>query len=273
MYTEVQQLLYSEAEDRFLPDRFVEGTCYICGYESARGDQCDNCGNLIDAIQLKNPHNRANPDDKLVVRESEHYFLALGAFKDALSAFLDDHAHHWRANVLSFSKNFVKDLRGRPITRDLDWGIAVPLEGWEDKRMYVWFEAVMGYFTASIEWAKIQGDPDAWKQWWYNPDAEIYYMIGKDNIPFHTVIWPAELMGIDGIYNDGDSVPLQLPYDVPANEFMNVEGSNFLSHGIGQFGYPIFLNAINPMPFGIMLLVPSQNRMIVIFRGRGFMIV
>ncbi len=232
LYKETQTLLYSPAEKRFLPDRYVEGTCYICGYDSARGDQCDNCGNLMDAIKLINPHNRNNPEDALEQRTSEHYFLDLRRFSDDLLAYLDSHKDAWRANVTKFSQNFVKDgLHGRPITRDIDWGIRVPLDGWEDKRLYVWFEAVMGYFTASVEWAKITGQPDAWKDWWYNPDAEIYNFIGKDNIPFHTIIWQAELFGIDGIYNDGDQkthdADIQLPYDVPANEFMNIEGKQF----------------------------------------------
>ena len=228
LYTERQTLLYSESEKRFLPDRYVEGTCYICKFPHARGDQCDNCGNLMDAIQLIEPHSRNNPADKLVKRESEHYFLDLGKFADEILVYLDAHAGHWRPNVSRFSQNFVKDgLRGRPITRDIDWGVRVPLPGWEDKRLYVWFDAVMGYFTASIEWAKNIGQPDAWKQWWYNPEAKIYNFIGKDNIPFHTIIWQAELLGINGIYNDDDDTPLQLPYDVPANEFMNIEGQQF----------------------------------------------
>ncbi len=228
LYKERQTLLYSEGEKRFLPDRYVEGKCYICGYESARGDQCDNCGNLLDATQLINPHNRGNPDDALVVRESEHYFLDLAAFSDQLLAYLEAHKDIWRPNVTTFSSNFVKDgLHGRPITRDIDWGIPVPLEGWDDKRLYVWFEAVMGYFTASVEWAKVIGQPDAWKDWWYNPDALIYNFIGKDNIPFHTIIWQAELFGVSGLYNDGSDQPITLPYDVPANEFMNIEGKQF----------------------------------------------
>jgi len=232
LYKERQKLLYSESEKRFLPDRYVEGTCYICNYDSARGDQCDNCGNLMDATKLINPRSRSNPDDALIVRETEHYFLDLGAFSEQLLTYLDDHKDNWRANVTRFSQNFVKDgLHGRPITRDIDWGIKVPLDGWEGKHLYVWFEAVMGYFTASVEWAKNIGQPDAWKQWWYNPEAEIYNFIGKDNIPFHTIIWQAELLGVDGIYNDGESdyagVPLQLPHDVPANEFMNIEGKQF----------------------------------------------
>lgn len=229
---EIQNLLYSEKESRFLPDRFVEGTCYICGYDSARGDQCDNCGNLMDTVKLIDPHNIEDPDDKLVARQTEHYFLQLQNFVETLQDYLEEHKEHWRPNVYNFSVNFVKDLRQRPITRDIDWGINIPLEGWEDKKMYVWFEAVMGYFTASVEWAKNIGQPDAWKDWWYNPKAEIYNFIGKDNIPFHTVIWQSELLGVNGLYNeDSDTnsydADLQLPYDVPANEFMNIEGKQF----------------------------------------------
>jgi methionyl-tRNA synthetase len=223
---EKQTLLYSELENRFLPDRFVEGECYFCHYGKARGDQCDNCGNLIDATKLINPRNKENPTDSLVLRDTDHYFLDLPQFIGKIEAYFDEHQHHWRNQVMNFSRNFAADLRPRPITRDIDWGIQVPLDGWEEKRMYVWFEAVMGYFTASIEWAHNIGKPDEWKKWWYNPEARIFNFLGKDNIPFHTVIWQAELMGIDGIYND-DNTPLQLPYDVPANEFMNIEGEKF----------------------------------------------
>jgi methionyl-tRNA synthetase len=226
LYKESQQLLYSPTERRFLPDRYVEGECYICHYPDARGDQCDNCGNLLDATRLINPRSKNNPLERLVIRETEHYFLDLGTFSERLLVYLDAHEPHWRANVVRFSRNFIAEgLRGRPITRDIDWGIDVPLPGWDEKRLYVWFEAVMGYLSASIEWAKNIGQPDAWKDWWYNPDAEIYNFIGKDNIPFHTIIWPAELMGIDGIYHD--SPGLNLPHDVPANEFMNIEGKQF----------------------------------------------
>ena len=228
LYKETQQLLYSEREKRFLPDRYVEGECYICHYPDARGDQCDNCGNLLDATRLINPRSKNHPDEALIVRETEHYFLDLAKFSDALLGYIETHQEHWRPNVTRFSQNFIAEgLRGRPITRDIDWGIPVPLEGWDGKRLYVWFEAVMGYFTASVEWARNTGQPDAWKDWWYNPQARIYNFIGKDNIPFHTIIWPAELMGIDGIYHDGAGDRLQLPYDVPANEFMNIEGRQF----------------------------------------------
>ncbi len=252
LYKEQQKLMYSELEKRFLPDRYVEGECYLCHYQGARGDQCDNCGNLLDATLLINPHNKGNPSDKLTIRESEHYFLDLSRFEPELLAYIGQHEHHWRPNVVRFSRNFIADgLQGRPITRDIDWGINVPLEGWDDKKLYVWFEAVIGYFSASVEWAKNTGQPDAWKDWWYNPEAEIYNFIGKDNIPFHSIIWPAELLGVNGIYND-DSVgtryasSLQLPYDVPANEFMNIEGDKFSKSRNWAIWLPDILDRYQP---------------------------
>jgi methionyl-tRNA synthetase len=224
LYREKQQQLYSESEERFLPDRYVEGTCPICGYEEARGDQCDNCGNILDALELINPRSKTDGSTP-VIRETEHFFLDLPAFTDRLLPYLEEHADHWRPNVINFARNYIEGgLKGRPVTRDIAWGIPVPLEGWEDKRLYVWFEAVMGYFTASIEWSQINNDAEAWKDWWYSPEARIYKFIGKDNIPFHTVIWQAELMGVDRIYDEDESKHLNLPYDVPANEFMNIEG-------------------------------------------------
>nr|MBN1229362.1 methionine--tRNA ligase [Anaerolineae bacterium] len=225
IYRETQQLLYDEKAGRFLPDRFVEGTCYHCGYEEARGDQCDNCGKLIDAVMLVSPRSKFTGTAP-VIRDTEHYFLDLAQFKDALRTYLEN-KDYWRPNVINFARNMVEDLRGRPITRDIEWGISVPLEGWERKCLYVWFEAVMGYFTASVEWANNMGQPDAWKDWWYNPEAKIYNFLGKDNIPFHTVIWQSELMGVSGIYNEESDTPITLPYDVPANEYMNVQGSQF----------------------------------------------
>lgn len=243
---ETQELLYSEKEERFLPDRFVEGTCYICGFESARGDQCDNCGNLMETTKLINPHSISDPDDKLVVRTTEHYFLDLPQFKDRLAAYFEEHEGHWRPQVMNFSKNFAKDLKARPITRDIDWGIDVPLEDFSDKKMYVWFEAVMGYFNASVEWAKNSGQPDAWKDWWYNPENEGYCFIGKDNIPFHTVIWQSELMGAVRLYEDDESKSLQLPYDVPANEFMNIEGKQFSKSRNWAIWLPDILERFQP---------------------------
>ncbi len=227
LYRQRQRLLYSESEQRFLPDRYVEGECPNCGYESARGDQCDNCGKLLDAVELINPKSKIDGSTP-VVRETEHYFLDLPAFSEKLEAYLSTDKEHWRPNVLNFARNYVESgLKGRPITRDIAWGIEVPLPDWESKRLYVWFEAVIGYFSASIEWSKNQGRPEAWKEWWYAPEAQTYYFIGKDNIPFHALIWPAELMGVGQLYEDDPEKRLNLPYDIPANEFMNIESRQF----------------------------------------------
>jgi len=227
LYRETQKQLYSQTEGRFLPDRYVEGTCPICGFDQARGDQCDNCGNLLDALDLIDPRSKTDGGSP-VIRETEHFFFDLAAFTDRLLPYLESHAHHWRPNVINFTRNYIESgLKGRPVTRDISWGIPVPLEGWEEKCLYVWFEAVMGYFTASVEWAQLTGQPEAWKDWWYKPEARIYKFIGKDNIPFHTLIWQAELMGVDRIYEEDEAKHLNLPYDVSANEFMNFEGKQF----------------------------------------------
>jgi methionyl-tRNA synthetase len=227
LYRESQLQLYSESESRFLPDRYVEGTCPICGYKEARGDQCDNCGNLLDALELIDPRSKTDGSTP-VVRETEHFFFDLPAFTDQLLAYLDRYKDRWRPNVYAFAHNFIESgLKGRAVTRDVEWGIPVPLPGWETKRLYVWFEAVMGYLTASIEWAHNTGQPEAWKDWWYDPEAKIFNFIGKDNIPFHTIIWQAELLGVKRLYEDDENKQLNLPYDVPANEFMNIEGAQF----------------------------------------------
>jgi methionyl-tRNA synthetase len=227
LYRQTQEQLYSESEGRFLPDRYVEGTCPICGYAEARGDQCDNCGNLLDALELIDPRSKTDGSTP-IVRETEHFYLDLPAFSERLLAYMEERADHWRPNVINFARNYVENgLKGRAVTRDIDWGIPVPIEGWDDKRLYVWFEAVMGYFTASVEWARNTGQPEAWKTWWYDPAARGYCFIGKDNIPFHTLFWQAELLGVDRLYEDDENLHLNLPYDVPANEFMNVEGAQF----------------------------------------------
>lgn len=227
LYKETQKQFYSETLDRFLPDRYIEGVCPHCGYEEARGDQCDNCGKILDALELGNP--RCKIDGSVpVIRETEHYFLDLAKLEPKVLEYLDDDKEGWRPNVLKFSRNYVRDgLRGRPITRDIQWGIKVPVDGYEDKRLYVWFEAVIGYLSASIEAAKLSRDVEAWKAWWYDPEAESYYFIGKDNIVFHTVIWPAELIGTQRLYEEAPDKTLNLPTDVPANEFMNLAGAQF----------------------------------------------
>ena len=228
LYTESQSQWFSETEGRFLPDRYVEGTCYICGYEDARGDQCDNCGSLLDANELLNPRSKTDGSTP-TLKETEHFFLDLGKLEPHVIEFLEAREDHIRSNVLRQSLGQIKanPLHGRPITRDLDWGIPVPVEGWEEKSLYVWFEAVIGYLSASIEWSALSGDKDAWHNWWYNQDARGYYFIGKDNIPFHAVMWPAELYGVGEwfgkLYDNTEGTKLTLPYDVPANEFMNMQ--------------------------------------------------
>jgi methionyl-tRNA synthetase len=245
LYRETQQQFYSETEKRFLPDRYVEGECPICHFPDARGDQCDNCGNLLNALDLINPRSKTDGSTP-VIRETEHYFLDLSKFISPLETYLKDKTY-WRDQVRNEPLSKVKELRGRPITRDIDWGIPLPLDGedWKDKRMYVWFEAVMGYLTASIEWAKNTGQPDAWKQWWYNPNAKIYNFIGKDNILFHTIIWQAELLGISGIYHD-DHTPINLPYDVPANQYLNLEGKQFSKSRGWYISVPELLERYDP---------------------------
>jgi methionyl-tRNA synthetase len=225
----------SPSTGRTLPDRYIEGTCPICGYDGARGDQCDNCGNQLDPDQLINPVSKINGETPQFI-ETEHFFLDLPAFTEALGAWLQSKGGDWRPNVIKFSMDFVADLRPRAITRDLDWGVPVPLDGWRDrsdKRLYVWFDAVIGYLSSSIEWARRSGDPDAWKAWWLNADAEPYYFMGKDNIVFHTVIWPALMLGYSGKGalggTPGDLGELRLPDEVVSSEFLTMEGKKFSS--------------------------------------------
>jgi methionyl-tRNA synthetase len=227
LYPDVTPQMYSPEAGRFLPDRYVEGECPNCGFARARGDQCDNCNTLFgSASELVNPRSKMD-NSPLELRDTEHYFLDLGKLtEDGLADWIQTDKEHWRPQVLNFARHWILNvgLHGRAITRDMDWGIPVPLDGWEDKVLYVWFEAVIGYLSASIEWAKNQGDPEAWKEWWYNPRARTVYFIGKDNIPFHSVNWPAQLLGARRLYETDESKRLNLPYDVPANEFMNMEG-------------------------------------------------
>ncbi|GAA2549374.1 methionine--tRNA ligase [Winogradskya consettensis] len=224
----------SPSTGRTLPDRYIEGTCPICGYGSARGDQCDNCGNQLDPEQLINPKSRINGEVPEFV-ETEHFFLDLPAFAGALGKWLDTRSD-WRPNVLKFSKNLVEDLQPRAITRDLEWGVPIPLEGWEDrndKRIYVWFDAVIGYLSASIEWARRSGDPEAWRKWWQDSGALGYYFMGKDNIVFHSVIWPSLLLGYSGEGDKGGRPgslgALNLPTEVVSSEYLTMEGRKFSS--------------------------------------------
>jgi methionyl-tRNA synthetase len=214
---ETQMGAFDAASGRTLPDRYIEGKCPICGYAEARGDQCDNCGNQLDPIDLINPHQRGS-NAPVEFRETEHFFFDLPALGEQLRTWIEEH-NDWRPNVRKYSLEFVKNLKRRAITRDLDWGVPVPLPGWEDnphKKIYVWFDAVIGYLSASIEWAAQRGEPDAWKDWWQNLDATHYYTMGKDNITFHTVMWPAILMGVG---------ELKLPDEIVASEHLHMEGA------------------------------------------------
>ncbi|MDQ1293814.1 MAG: methionyl-tRNA synthetase [Actinomycetota bacterium] len=224
----------SPSTGRTLPDRYIEGTCPICGYDGARGDQCDSCGHQLDPAELRNPRSRINGETPKFV-QTEHLFLDLPALTESLTTWLRGRTD-WRPNVLRFSLNLLDDVRPRAMTRDLDWGIPVPLPGWEDnptKRLYVWFDAVIGYLSASVEWARRGGDPEAWRQWWCDPAARSCYFMGKDNITFHSQIWPAELLAYSGKGSRGGSPgqygDLSLPSDVVSSEFLTMEGKQFSS--------------------------------------------
>jgi len=225
----------SPSTGRTLPDRYIEGTCPICGYPAARGDQCDNCGNQLDATDLIDPRSLVNGEVPDFV-ETQHFFLALPALAGALSEWLAERSASgtWRPNVIRFSQHILEDIRPRAMTRDIDWGIPVPLDGWRElptKRLYVWFDAVIGYLSASVEWARRTGHPERWREWWNEPEARSYYFMGKDNIVFHSQIWPAELLAYDGRGSRGGRPgrygDLQLPTEVVSSEYLTMESRQF----------------------------------------------
>jgi methionyl-tRNA synthetase len=222
---------------RFLPDRYVEGTCPNCRFDKARGDQCDNCGHILDPFDLEKPRCKICGTAP-VKRETNHFFFRLSGFEQRLRDYLKDKSY-WRQNVLAFTMGYMREgLLDRAVTRDIEWGVEIPLPGYETKRIYVWFEAVIGYLSTSIEWARRRGEPEKWKDWWYDPKAKHYYFVGKDNIPFHTIIWPSILMGYDE--------KLDLPYDVPADQFLNTGGAKMSSgRGVGVW-LPELLERYDP---------------------------
>lgn len=229
---------------RSLPDRYVEGTCPNCSFNAARGDQCDNCGRTLNPSDLIDVRCRTCSSTP-VFENSEHYFLKLSAFEDQLRKWVGDKAF-WRQNVQKFTLGFLEGgLKDRAITRDIEWGVSVPQPGFEKKRIYVWFEAVIGYLSASKEWAGLQGRSDDWQQFWTG-ESKAYYFIGKDNIPFHTIIWPAMLMGYGG---------LNLPYDVPANEFLTVEGKKLSTSRNWAVWLPDYLQRYDPDPLRYYLSI------------------
>ena len=245
IYEAEQTMLYDPEVRRFLPDRYVEGTCPHCGYESARGDQCDHCGRNIDALELGQPRSRlseATPEP----RQTNHFFIRLSAFNERLTEWMEAQTH-WRPAVRNFTLGMLREgLHDRAITRDLEWGVPIPLEGEEfaRKRIYVWFEAVIGYLSATKEWAQSSGDADAWEAFWKDPAAKTVYFQGKDNITFHTTIWPAMLLGYEG---------LNLPHDVPANQYMTLSGSKASTSQNWAVWMPDYLDRHDPDPLRYML--------------------
>ena len=235
IYKSTMEMPYCGTDNRFLADRYVEGVCPHCDYDGARGDQCDNCGRTLDPRDLKGIACRicGNTPE---FSETEHFFIRLTAFEDKLLEWARKQ-EHWKSNVKNFTISFLEGgLRDRAITRDIDWGVPLPLEGYDGKRIYVWFEAVIGYLSASIEWAKNRDEPERWEDFWKG-DGRSYYFMGKDNIPFHTIIWPALLLGYGG---------LNLPYDVPANEYMHLEGFKLSTSRNWAIWLPEYLDRYDP---------------------------
>jgi methionyl-tRNA synthetase len=240
---------FSPDTGRTLPDRYIEGTCPICGYSEARGDQCDNCGNQLDPVDLIEPRSIIDGSTP-VFRETKHLFLDLPAFAEQLETWLSAQ-EGWRPNVKNFSLGVVRELKPRAMTRDIDWGVPVPVDGYpeDSKRIYVWFDAVIGYLSASVEWAMNRGTPDAWREWWQNPEAQHYYFMGKDNIVFHSVIWPAMLLG----YGSGGELgagrgDLHLPTNVVASEYLTMEGKKASTSRNIAIWVSDFLSRYDPDP-------------------------
>jgi methionyl-tRNA synthetase len=209
--------MYSPSEGRFLPDRYVEGTCTYCGYREARGDQCDNCGRWYESHELINPYSKAT-GGPAEPRETTHLYLNLPEFSQRLEEWVSSQGH-WRTPVKNSILGMIESgLQRRPITRDILWGVEVPEEGFEDKRFYVWFDALIGYVSSTMEWAQERGEPERWRDYWQDSDTRMIHFIGKDNTVFHATVWPAMLMGVA---EDGEE-PYVPPYDIPANEFMKL---------------------------------------------------
>jgi len=246
--------------ERFRPDRYVEGTCPYCKSPSARGDQCDACDKLLDTSDLIEPHCGVCGTAS-VFKDSEQFYFKLTAFRDKLLDWVKQQTH-WRRNVLNFTTRFLEEgLIDRAITRDIDWGVPVPVDGFEDKRIYVWIEAVIGYLSATKEWAKsIDGDGEKWRSFWQS-DTKSYYFLGKDNIIFHTIIWPAILMG----YGD-----LNLPYDVPANEFLTIEGRRLSTSQNWAVWLPDYLSRYDPDPLRYLLSINMPETSDTDFSWREF---
>ncbi|NWG11698.1 methionine--tRNA ligase [Candidatus Bathyarchaeota archaeon] len=216
IFTQETEMLYCEKDKRFLPDRFVEGKCPYCGYEAARGDQCEICGRLLEPTLLIEPY-CVICKSKPIFKKTRQWYFDLPKLSDKLATYISDNKQ-FSASTKNFSLNIVKEeeLKPRAVTRDVEWGIPAPYPEAEGKTFYVWFENVLGYVSATIEYYKNHKEPDKWKDFWFNKNAKSFYFIGKDNIPFHTIIFPAMLLASGEGYN--------LPWNVSATEFLQFKG-------------------------------------------------
>ncbi|MDG6915001.1 MAG: methionine--tRNA ligase [Nitrososphaerota archaeon] len=233
----VMRLPYCENDKLFLADRYVVGKCPVCGYDFARGDQCENCATLLEPEQLIDP--KCKIDGSVpVFRDSDNLFLELEKLQPELEAWISGQ-RHWRKQVSSLALAWIKEgLRRRSITRDLKWGVPVPLKGFEDKIFYVWFDAPIGYISSTKEWAERTGQPERWKDFWMDPETRVYNFLGKDNIPFHTIFWPGMLMANGG---------LNLPYDVVGLQYCNYEGDKISkSRNWGIFCEKVVESGLDP---------------------------
>ena len=235
---------FDDKANMFLPDRYVEGTCPKCGNEDARSDECENCGSLYDPSELKNPKSKISGGTPKL-KETSHYYFPLGKYQPALEKYVDEmnEKYGWKENVLQYCRGWFKDgLKERAITRDLDWGIKVPVDSAAGKVIYVWFEAVLGYISSTKELSQQKNDPDLWKKYWQDPETKYIAFIGKDNVVFHTIIFPAILMA----WNEGGKEQYCLPQNVPANEFLNFEGKKFSKSRNWGIDVDEFLNLFDP---------------------------
>lgn len=260
VYKRTEDLPYCLKCQRFLPDRYIEGECPFCHFKSARGDQCDGCGRLLDPNQFTTPRCKIC-GERPEWRPSEHFFFRLSRFESQIKDLVEK-GTDWRPNARNFTLRFLQEgLKDRAITRDTTWGVPIPLPGYGNKRIYVWFEAVCGYLSASQEWAKSKGKPDLWQEFWQNKAAIHYYFHGKDNIPFHTVVWPAILFAYGGLH---------LPDRIYSSEYMLLEGKQFSKSRHWALWLPDFLKKFDPEALRYYLVANGPETADADFSWREF---
>ncbi len=255
------QQYYSPSQQRFLADRYIEGTCPKCQSEGARGDQCESCGSSLDPTELIEPHD-ALKGEPLELRDTTHWYIPLGEWQERLEAFITSHPE-WKENVKQYCRSWFNDgLGDRAVTRDIAWGVSVPLDDHEGKVLYVWFDAPIGYISATREWAIDQGDPEAWRVWWQDDTTRLIHFIGKDNVVFHTLMFPAMLMA--------HSEPFVLPDNVPANEFLNLEGQKLSTSRGFAVWLPEYLERFEPDPLRYVIARGLPETRDMNFTWEGF---